>query len=125
MRIIIQDAADAALDYVGAADRLCICSGIPATYVEATVDLMLAINVIGAADFTLTPGVRGGGTLTLAAQAPFVVAVSGAATHYALCNSVTAELLLVCPCTPQAVIANTVNTVSTPEVVVNAIGEPV
>lgn len=123
-KIIIQAATDAALDYIGGADRLCVCSAVPATYAEAIGSKMLAIKTITGADFTKTPGTAGGGTLTLAAQAPFVISNSDWATHYALCKSGTSELLLVCPCTPQALVANTVNTVSTPAVNVNVIGEP-
>lgn len=84
--LYIKDAADA-----GSVD-LHICSADPATHTEATALYSLGykedIVISGPVD-----GDTGGRTITIAPITEGTVTATGAASHFALVNSVTSELL--------------------------------
>ena len=104
----IDDMMDAALDYIkNNADRLCVCSAEPSTYTEATSTYKLAYADITSADFTgPSDGDTSGRKLTVNAQTNMTVDTSGSATHLALVNTTSSELLYVTTSDPSSATLN-------------------
>lgn len=93
---------DAALDYVGAATLLTVCSAQPATYAEASSTYKLADVVVDSGDFSKANGDSSGRKLTVAQQASVPIDATGSATHVALAISGSSTLLYVTTCTSQS-----------------------
>jgi hypothetical protein len=93
---------DAALDYVGAATLLTVCSAQPTTYAEASSTYKLADVVVDSGDFSKANGDSSGRKLTVAQQASVPIDSTGTATHVALAISGSSTLLYVTTCTSQS-----------------------
>lgn len=93
------DVMDALLEAIAAADRLFVCNDQPATYAEASADMMLAEQTLtpgdGNGDFTLDDGDSSGRKATVAAQVIASADATGTANHVALADSANSKLLYV------------------------------
>lgn len=90
--MIADTAKDAGLNYiVNAAERLVLCSGLPADYAGVAA-VTLAAVAIDNTDFTNADGDVSGRKTTLAAQT-CAGSASGTATHYAIVDDTGTELL--------------------------------
>jgi hypothetical protein len=83
-----------------AANAVLVCSAAPINYAQAQL-FSLGSASSAAADFSLSAN-SGSRTLTLNARTNITALASGIATHVALVNTVTQNIVLVSACTPQA-----------------------
>ena len=99
---------DAALAYIAASTRMCVCSTQPTTYDETITTYMLAYIAMtagaGSGDYTLAADVSGR-KLTTTAKSGVTVANSGEALHIALVSVADTTLRAVTTCTSQALLA--------------------
>ena len=100
---------DAALNYIAAATRMCVCSAEPTTYTEAITTFELADVTMtagaGNGDFTLSAGSPSGRKVTVTAKSAVPIDVSGTATHIALVSVSDTTLRYITTCTSQALVA--------------------
>jgi hypothetical protein len=102
---------DAALNYAGEADYLCVCSDTPTTYTDAYTTYMLAKVAVDSGDFTKADDTSGR-KVTVGAQTGVSITNSGTATHVALVKTGDTTLRFVTTCTSQVITAG--GTVDTP-----------
>jgi len=102
---------DAALDYIGDTDLICVCEGQPTTFTEATVTFNLASIGITSGCYTQADG--SSGRKTTLAVGGGTVSTSGSANHMAVVKSSTSALVYVWVLTEQYLTA--ANTITTPE----------
>lgn len=105
---------DAMPNVIKAANAMVACSAEPTTYAQANASLALADVTMAPGDFANANGDVSGRKLTIAAKSGVLIDATGTATHIALINRTTSELLYVTTCTSQALTANGSNTVSFP-----------
>lgn len=99
---------DAALAYIAASTRLCVCSTQPTTYDEAITTYMLAYVAMtagaGNGDYTLANDASGR-KLTTTAKSAITITNSGTALHIALVSVADTTLRAVTTCSSQALLA--------------------
>lgn len=100
---------DAALNFVAASTRMCVCNAEPTTYANAITDYMLAYTAMtagaGNGDFTLAAGTPSGRKVTVTAKSGVTITNSGTATHIALVSVSDTTLRFVTTCTSQVLTA--------------------
>ena len=95
MAFITYSAYDALLEYIrDNGNNLVLCSAEPTTYAEANATFALARATIAPADYTIAAGDVSGRKLTLDGQTT-TGEDDGTATHYAVIDTASSELLLV------------------------------
>lgn len=97
---------DAALDYIAGSDFMCVCSGEPASYADANVNLMLAKVAMVGGDFVKAAGSPSGRKVTIGAKSAVPITNGGTATHVALIKSGDSTLRAVTTCTSQLLVAS-------------------
>ena len=100
---------DAALAYIAASTRLCVCNAQPTTYANAITDYMLAYTAMtpgaGNGDYTLAAD-SSGRKLTTTAKSGVAITNSGTATYLALVSVADTTLRAVTVVSPsQALVA--------------------
>jgi len=99
---------DAALNYIAASTKMCICSQQPTTYAQAITDYMLANVVLvagaGNGDFTLAAD-SSGRKVTVTAKSAVPITNNGTATHVALVSTGDSTLRAGTTCTSQVLTA--------------------
>jgi len=99
---------DAALNYIAASTRMCVCNAQPLTYTNAITDYMLAYVAMtagaGNGDYTLAND-SSGRKLTTTAKSGVSITNSGTATYIALVSVGDTTLRAVTTCTSQALVA--------------------
>lgn len=96
---------DAALAEIQVADEVHACSDLPSDYSDVA-NKTLAHTSVDSDDFSKSDGVVSGRRLTVAQQEQVPVANEGTATHVALVNTATEELLYVTTSDPQGLTMN-------------------
>lgn len=86
---------DAALDYVGAATHISVCSTQPTTRAEAATTYMLANAAISGS--MTKANATGGRKITIPAQSGLAIANSGSAAHIALYDGTNLRYVTTCP----------------------------
>lgn len=94
-KYINDDAMDALLNYIkNNATKICICSALPTTYLQANETYMLAQGAITSSDFTgPADGDTSGRKLTVAAKTTEAATTQGTGTHVALIDTANSKLL--------------------------------
>ena len=95
---------DAALNYIGGGDYMCVCSTQPTTYTEANATYMLAKVAMAGGDFVVADD-SGNRKVTMAAKSGVSITNSGNAQHIAIIKSGDTTLRFVTTCTLQALTA--------------------
>ena len=99
---------DAALNYIAASTRMCVCNAQPTTYANAITDYMLAYTAMtagaGAGDYTLAAD-SSGRKLTTTAKSGVAITNSGTALYIALVTTADTTLRAVTSCTSQVLVA--------------------
>ena len=110
-KLVDDSVLDAALNVIGAATSICVCSTQPTTYAEAITTYKLAISATPTFQ-SPEDGDTNGRKITVDEEATIPVDATGDAEHVALVNSVGSVLLYVTTCTLQGLTSG--NTVTIP-----------
>ena len=98
---------------VSSTTAMCVCSGQPMNYAEASGGLLLALAEMGPADMSgPTVGINGGRRITVARKPELDGMMTGRADHLALIDGKGQRLLYVTECEPQGWLGG--NTVTVP-----------
>jgi hypothetical protein len=107
-KVVADSVLDAALDAIGAATEIYLCTSEPANRAAADTASVIPAHTMTTGDFTNGNGDTNGRKTTVAAQNGLTADANGTVTHVALSTGTT--LLYVTTCTSQAVTSgNTVN----------------
>ena len=102
---------DGGLTAYGTGVNLTICAGQPISFADIAVKALASTTLV-AGDFTIANGDTSGRKSTVGAKSAILITASGTADHVVVDDG-TSEYY-VTTATPQALIANAANTVSTP-----------
>lgn len=96
-KFLIDEAMDALLNYIkNNATKICVCSDLPTTYLQANETYMLAQATVASGDFTgPADGDTNGRKLTVAAKTTGAAVAQGTGTHVALVDGANSKLLFV------------------------------
>lgn len=98
---------DAALAYIAASTKVCVCNAQPTTYANAITDYHLASTTLtagaGNGDWTLAAD-SSGRKVTMTAKSAVAISASGTATYIALVSTSDTTLRAVTTCTSQALV---------------------
>lgn len=103
---------DVFLDKIATSLKQVICSAEPTSFTEANTTVKLGEVAVASGDFTKSTVNTADRKLTVAQKTGATISASGTATHVALLNTDTSELLYVTTITTQAVTSGNTATIN-------------